>query len=97
MACHHMLRHHADAEDAFQAAALSLCGSTSIRHTSDGFDLCSSRKHRNWLKLLDLHMRRRHLIELKDLAWWPRLFRDGVTDYLATLLMNCVGGMEGKV
>ena len=27
-------------------------------------------------------MKRRHLVELEDLAWWPRIFRDGVTDFL---------------
>jgi len=29
-------------------------------------------------------MRRLHLVEVEDLAWWPPLFRDGVTDYLVT-------------
>lgn len=29
-------------------------------------------------------MRRRRLVELEDLKWWPRAIRDGVTDYLAT-------------
>ncbi|PWU09784.1 MAG: hypothetical protein C5B50_26665 [Verrucomicrobia bacterium] len=29
-------------------------------------------------------MRRRQFIELEDLPWWPQVFRDGVTDYLAT-------------
>jgi hypothetical protein len=28
-------------------------------------------------------MKRRQLVELEDLAWWPRTFRDGATDYLA--------------
>ena len=27
-------------------------------------------------------MRRLHLVELGDLPWWPRLLRDGATDYL---------------
>jgi hypothetical protein len=31
-------------------------------------------------------MRRRHLVELEDLPWWPRAFRDAVTDYLVTHL-----------
>jgi hypothetical protein len=29
-------------------------------------------------------MKRRQLVELVDLAWWPRVFRDAATDYLAT-------------
>jgi hypothetical protein len=29
-------------------------------------------------------MKRRQLFELEDLRWWPRLFRDAVTDYLVT-------------
>ncbi len=29
-------------------------------------------------------MTRRHLVELGDLPWWPRAFRDAATDYLAT-------------
>lgn len=29
-------------------------------------------------------MRRRQLVELEDLKWWPRVFRDCATDYLAT-------------
>lgn len=28
-------------------------------------------------------MRRRHLVELEDLPWFPRVVRDGATDYLA--------------
>jgi len=28
-------------------------------------------------------MKRRRLFELEDLPWWPQVFRDGVTDYLA--------------
>jgi hypothetical protein len=28
-------------------------------------------------------MRRRQLVELEDLSWWPRTFRDAATDYLA--------------
>jgi hypothetical protein len=31
-------------------------------------------------------VKRRHLVELEDLPWWPRVFRDAVTDYLATAL-----------
>lgn len=31
-------------------------------------------------------MKRRHLVELEDLAWWPRLFRDAATDYLVTAI-----------
>ena len=31
-------------------------------------------------------MRRRQLVELEDLPWWPRVFRDAVTDYLAIAL-----------
>jgi len=29
-------------------------------------------------------MKRRQLVELEDLPWWPRTFRDAATDYLAT-------------
>jgi hypothetical protein len=29
-------------------------------------------------------VKRRHLVELEHLPWWPRVFRDGVTDLLAT-------------
>jgi hypothetical protein len=29
-------------------------------------------------------MKRRQLVELEDLSWWPRPFRDAATDYLAT-------------
>jgi hypothetical protein len=29
-------------------------------------------------------MKRRQLVELEDLPWWPRIFRDAATDYLAT-------------
>jgi hypothetical protein len=28
-------------------------------------------------------MKRRQLVELEDLAWWPRIFRDAATDYMA--------------
>lgn len=31
-------------------------------------------------------MKRRQLVELEDLAWWPRLFRNYATDYLATTM-----------
>ena len=31
-------------------------------------------------------MKRRHLVELEDLPWWPRVFRDAATDYLVTAL-----------
>jgi hypothetical protein len=33
-------------------------------------------------------VKRRHLVELEDLAWWPRLFRDAATDYLVTALRH---------
>ena len=29
-------------------------------------------------------MKRRHLVELEDLPWWPCAFRDAATDYLVT-------------
>jgi hypothetical protein len=31
-------------------------------------------------------VKRRQLVELEDLSWWPRAFRDAETDYLATAL-----------
>ncbi|WP_165068869.1 class I SAM-dependent methyltransferase [Paludisphaera rhizosphaerae] len=31
-------------------------------------------------------MKRLHLVELEDLSWWPRLFRDAATDYLVTAI-----------
>ena len=31
-------------------------------------------------------MKRRHLVELGDLPWWPRVFRDAATDYLVTAI-----------
>jgi len=31
-------------------------------------------------------VKRRHLVELEDLPWWPRVFRDGETDYFAIAL-----------
>src|SRR3954471_14132854 len=31
-------------------------------------------------------VKRRHLVELEDLPWWPRVFRDAATDYLVTAL-----------
>jgi hypothetical protein len=31
-------------------------------------------------------MKRRQLVELEDLPWWPRVFRDAETDYLAAAL-----------
>src|SRR5947209_7626847 len=31
-------------------------------------------------------MKRRQLVELEDLPWWPRVFRDAATDYLATAI-----------
>ncbi|MEP6915885.1 MAG: class I SAM-dependent methyltransferase [Acidobacteriota bacterium] len=31
-------------------------------------------------------MKRRQLVELEDLPWWPSIFRDAETDYLATAL-----------
>jgi hypothetical protein len=33
-------------------------------------------------------MKRRHLVELEDLPWWPRVFRDAATDYLVTALRH---------
>ena len=29
---------------------------------------------------------RRHLVELEDLQWWPRVFRDAATDYLVAAI-----------
>ena len=31
-------------------------------------------------------MKRRHLVELHDLPWWPRVFRDAATAYLVTAI-----------
>lgn len=31
-------------------------------------------------------MKRRHIVELADLPWWPRLFRDAATDYLVAAI-----------
>jgi hypothetical protein len=31
-------------------------------------------------------VKRRHLVELEDLSWWPQLFRNAATDYLVTAL-----------
>lgn len=33
-------------------------------------------------------MKRRHLVELEDLSWWPRAFRDAGTDYLVTAIRH---------
>ena len=33
-------------------------------------------------------MKRRHLVELEDLSWWPRVFRDAATDYLVTAIRH---------
>ena len=33
-------------------------------------------------------MKRRHLVELGDLSWWPRVFRDAATDYLVTAICH---------
>jgi hypothetical protein len=33
-------------------------------------------------------VRRRHLVELEDLSWWPPLFRDAATDYLVAALRH---------
>ena len=33
-------------------------------------------------------MRRRHLVELEDLRWWPAVFRDAATDYLVAALRH---------
>src|SRR5262249_3051312 len=31
-------------------------------------------------------VKRRHLVELEDLPWWPRVFRDAATDYLVAAI-----------
>jgi hypothetical protein len=31
-------------------------------------------------------VKRRHLVELADLSWWPRAFRDAATDYLVAAI-----------
>src|SRR5262249_56320837 len=31
-------------------------------------------------------VKRRHLVELDDLPWWPRVFRDATTDYLVAAI-----------
>lgn len=33
-------------------------------------------------------MKRCHLVELEDLSWWPRTFRDAATDYLVTAIRH---------
>ena len=33
-------------------------------------------------------MKRRHLVELEDLSWWPRAFRDAATDYLVAAIRH---------
>jgi hypothetical protein len=33
-------------------------------------------------------VKRRHLVELEDLPWWPQLFRDAATDYLVAALRH---------
>jgi len=33
-------------------------------------------------------VKRLHLVELEDLSWWPGLFRDATTDFLATALQH---------
>ena len=33
-------------------------------------------------------MKRRHLVELEDLSWWPRVFRDATTEYLAAAVRH---------
>lgn len=33
-------------------------------------------------------MKRRHLVELEDLPWWPRAFRDAGTDYLVVAIRH---------
>jgi hypothetical protein len=33
-------------------------------------------------------VKRRHLVELEDLPWWPRLFRDAGTDYLVAAIRH---------
>jgi hypothetical protein len=39
-------------------------------------------------------VKRRQLVELEDLPWWPRAFRDAATDYLVTALRH-VGTYTG--
>lgn len=33
-------------------------------------------------------VKRRHLVELEDLPWWPRVFRDAATDYLVAAIRH---------
>jgi hypothetical protein len=33
-------------------------------------------------------VKRRHLVELEDLPWWPRAFRDAATDYLVAAIRH---------
>jgi hypothetical protein len=33
-------------------------------------------------------VKRRHLVELEDLSWWPRVFRDAATDYLVAAIRH---------
>lgn len=33
-------------------------------------------------------MKRRQLVELEDLPWWPRVFRDAATDYLVAAIRH---------
>jgi len=33
-------------------------------------------------------VKRRHLVELEDLSWWPRPFRDAATDYLVAAIRH---------
>jgi hypothetical protein len=33
-------------------------------------------------------VKRRHLVELEDLPWWPDVFRDAATDYLVTAIRS---------
>jgi hypothetical protein len=44
-------------------------------------------------------MKRRHLVELEDLPWWPRVFRDAATDYLATAIriMKTYNGLAPRL
>jgi hypothetical protein len=33
-------------------------------------------------------VKRHHLVELEDLSWWPRVFRDAMTDYLVAAIRH---------
>lgn len=38
------------------------------------------------MEVLEMRLRRYHLFELEDQAWWPRIFRDYQTDFLRDFL-----------